>query len=55
MILTAEAAEGAELEKRELSTDLVRSNVRAIAYTGISGYPPFKAERGLNSSLQTNL
>ncbi len=37
MILTAEGAEGAEEEKRELSTDLVGSNVRAIAYTEISG------------------
>jgi hypothetical protein len=52
--LTAEAAEGAEEEKRELYRDLVRSNVRSIAYTGISGCQHFKDERGLKSSLQTN-
>jgi hypothetical protein len=51
--LTTEGAEGAEEERREYLTDLVGSNLRAIAYTGISGAPPFKAERGLNSSLQT--
>ncbi len=54
MILTTEAAEGAEEEKREFSADLVRSNVRSIAYTGISGCQLFKDERGLNSSPQTN-
>ncbi|HBK96259.1 MAG TPA: hypothetical protein DD001_02460 [Microcoleaceae bacterium UBA10368] len=52
--LTTEGAEGAEEERREWPRDLVGSNVRAIAYTGISGDPPFKAERGLKSSLQTN-
>ncbi|MBE9185462.1 hypothetical protein IQ270_12295 [Microcoleus sp. LEGE 07076] len=52
--LTAEGAEGAEVEKRGFSTDLVRSNVRLIAYTGISGCQLFKDERGLNSLLKTN-
>jgi len=52
--LTAEGAEGAEEEKREFFADLVRSNVRSIAYTEISGCQLFKDERGLNSSLQTN-
>jgi hypothetical protein len=52
--LTAEAAEGAEEEKREISTDLVRSNVRSIAYTKISGCQHFKDERGL-AFLTTNL
>jgi hypothetical protein len=52
--LTAEGAEGAEFEKRENSTDLVRSNVRSIAYTRISGCQLFKDERGL-AVFTTNL